>query len=340
MTVAEATAEADRADLGADHVLDVRDLSVSVGKLRVVDRISFSVDAGETLAIVGESGCGKSMTALALARLLPKGGRASAARLALEGEDLFAASDARMRTLRGSTIGMIFQEPMTALNPVLTIGTQIAETIVRHERLSRRAARERARELLNRVGIPDAAQRLDDFPHQLSGGMRQRVMIAIAIACGPKLLIADEPTTALDVTIQAQILELLRALQEELGMALVLITHDLGVVSAVADKVAVMYAGRLVETASAEALFRLPSHPYTRGLIASLPPADEDRERLDAIPGSVPGPADWPEGCRFAPRCDFAIEACRAEQPALRPVPSGGEAACIRVETVLAEDTL
>ena len=333
---AATTGEAGAAHGGAP-LLDVRDLSVSFGRVRIVDRVSFSVGAGETLAIVGESGCGKSMTALALAGLLPKGARAAASRLCLGRENLFAASKRRMQALRGSAIGMIFQEPMTALNPVLTIGTQIAETIVRHERLPRRAARERARDLLARVGIPDAGQRLDDFPHQLSGGMRQRVMIAIAIACGPKLLIADEPTTALDVTIQAQILELLRALQEESGMALVLITHDLGVVSAVADRVAVMYAGRIAETAPADALFELPCHPYTRGLIASLPPADEDRERLDAIPGSVPGPLDWPEGCRFAPRCDFAIAACRADQPILRPVPSGGEAACIRVETVLRE---
>jgi len=320
-----------------EPLLEVRDLTVAFGALTVVDGVSFSVEAGKTLAVVGESGCGKSITALALTQLLPRGARAEASRLSLAGEDLARAGRARIEALRGSAIGMIFQEPMTALNPVITIGTQITETLVRHEQLSRRAARERARELLVRVGIPDAAARLDEFPHQLSGGMRQRVMIAIAIACGPKLLIADEPTTALDVTIQAQILELLRALQAELGMALVLITHDLGVVSAVADDVVVMYAGRIVEEAPAEALFRRPSHPYTRGLIASLPPADADRARLEAIPGVVPAPSMWPTGCRFAPRCGFAVARCTEAPPVLAPAPSGGRAACIRLDDVLAE---
>ncbi len=338
MSVAAVREDGPRGEAGPAPLLKVRDLSVSFGRLTVVDGVSFEVAEGRTLAIVGESGCGKSVSALALTRLLPRGARADVSELTLAGEDLANASEQRMEALRGSAIGMIFQEPMTALNPVITIGTQIVETLMRHERLPRRAARERAQNLLTRVGIPDAAQRLDEYPHQLSGGMRQRVMIAIAIACGPKLLIADEPTTALDVTIQAQILELLRTLQAELGMALVLITHDLGVVSAVADDVVVMYAGRIVEEAPAETLFRKPCHPYTRGLIASLPPADADLPRLQAIPGIVPPPSAWPPGCRFAPRCAYAADVCRSAMPPLAPAPSGGRAACVRLDVVLAEE--
>ena len=336
----------DRPDLarGAEHgprpgapLLSVRGLSVAFGGVEVVDSISFEVDRGEVLGVVGESGCGKSVTALALMGLLPKMAHLEAETLRLDGEDLLGAREARLRALRGATMSMIFQEPMTALNPVLTIGGQIVETIRKHDRFSRRAARERAVEMLARVGIPGPAERMGDFPHQLSGGMRQRVMIAMAIACNPKLLIADEPTTALDVTIQAQILELLRGLQEELGMGIVMITHDLGVVSSFSDRVVVMYAGRIVEAATAASIFERPAHPYTRGLLASLPSTEEDRPRLSAIPGTVPPPFAFPSGCRFRPRCAHAAPRCAEVVPPLEPVGTGHRAACIRLEAVALE---
>jgi peptide/nickel transport system ATP-binding protein len=296
-------------------LLEVTDLSISFAGIDVVDQVSFSVAEGEVLGLVGESGCGKSVTAQAVMRLLPPHAKIRAARMQAVGRDLLTLSERAMQACRGAAMSMIFQEPMTALNPVLSIGRQIGETLARHAQLSRRAARERSLELLARVGIPAPRQRLDEFPHQLSGGMRQRVMIAMAIACNPRLLFADEPTTALDVTIQAQILELLRGLQEEYRMGIVLISHDLAVVSSFADKVAVMYAGRIVERAAAAALFAAPAHPYADGLLASLPGIAGGRKRLRAIPGMVPPPSAWPNGCRFHPRCAQADATCRETVP-------------------------
>jgi peptide/nickel transport system ATP-binding protein len=312
-------------------LLEVDGLSIGFGDVTVVEDVSFSVAAGEVVGIVGESGSGKSVTALALLRLVPRPGRIVAGSIRLGGEDLRAASEARLESMRGTDIAMIFQEPMTALNPVLSVGSQIVETIRRHQGIGRKAARARALDMLSRVGIPAPGQRIDEYPHQLSGGMRQRVMIAMALACNPKLLIADEPTTALDVTIQAQILELLQDLQAEFRMSVLLITHDLGVVSSFADRVMVMYAGRIVEESPADALFERPVHPYTRGLIDSIPSAGGDTERLKAIPGVVPPPFAWPPGCRFAPRCGHAVAACTAVAPALRRFEGGRSAACILV---------
>jgi peptide/nickel transport system ATP-binding protein len=279
--------------------------------VRAVDGVSFEVNAGETLAIVGESGSGKSVTALSILRLVAQPpGRIVEGRVSFNGRDLLSLSNTDMRAIRGKEISMIFQEPMTSLNPVYSVGEQIIETIVLHEHLPRKAARQRAIEMLERVGIPAAPQRVDEYPHQLSGGMRQRVMIAMALACRPAVLIADEPTTALDVTIQAQILELLKQLQREMGMAVILITHDLGVVAETADRVAVMYAGQVVEYADVRALFRQPLHPYTAGLQASLPRLGIRQDRLRVIAGTVPNPAGFPRGCRFHPRCPVMIPRC------------------------------
>ncbi|WP_431302617.1 ABC transporter ATP-binding protein [Sediminicoccus sp. BL-A-41-H5] len=311
----------------------------SGGDVAAVDGVSLDVIRGRTLGIVGESGCGKSVLSLSIMRLVAHPGRIASGRVLLEGRDLAGLSNAEMRGVRGKEIGMIFQEPMTSLNPVHTVGFQITEGIRAHEpHASKAELRERGIAALARVRIPSPERRFDEYPHQLSGGMRQRVMIAMALACSPKLLIADEPTTALDVTVQAQILDLLRELQSETGMAIILITHDLGVIAEMADDVAVMYAGRVVERTSARALFEDPQHPYTLGLLGSIPRLDEDRERLLAIQGAVPPPFALPPGCRFAPRCPFAIEACRAEIPALRAVGAGHEAACLRapVEEALA----
>ena len=310
-------------------LLDIADLSVSFAGITVVNKVALSVRQGEVLAVVGESGCGKSVTAQATMGLLPSVARVTAERIDLNGESLLGASERRLQSLRGSVMSMIFQEPMTALNPVLTIGRQIGETLVRHGIATGAAARTRAAELLSRVGIPSPREKLDEYPHQLSGGMRQRVMIAIAIACNPKLLFADEPTTALDVTIQAQILELLRELQQEYRMGIVLISHDLGVVSSFADRVAVMYAGRVVEDAPAADLFARPAHPYTRGLLDSLPSAVHDTPRLRAIPGTVPPPFALPSGCRFRTRCSFAQEPCAATDPARVEVAPAQGAACL-----------
>jgi oligopeptide/dipeptide ABC transporter ATP-binding protein len=288
------------------------------GVVRAVDGVSFSVGARETLCLVGESGCGKSVTALSLLRLVPSPpGRIEGGRVVFQGRDLLALDEREMRAIRGNQISMIFQEPMTSLNPVYTCGDQIMESLVLHQRLGKRAARARAVELLALVGVSAPQQRVDEYPHQLSGGMRQRVMIAMALACHPALLVADEPTTALDVTIQAQILELLARLQRELGMALILITHDLGVVAEVADRVAVMYAGQIVEQGSADEVFRGTLHPYTAGLLASRPRLGRKGERLRVIPGGVPDPAAFPPGCRFHPRCPVAVARCRAEAPPL-----------------------
>jgi peptide/nickel transport system ATP-binding protein len=285
--------------------------------VRAVDGVSFEVNTGETLAVVGESGSGKSVTALSILRLVAEPpGRVVDGRIVFKGRDLLTVSEAEMRAIRGKEISMIFQEPMTSLNPVYSVGEQIVETLMLHEHLHRKAAKARAIELLERVGIPAAGQRVDEYPHQLSGGMRQRVMIAMALACRPALLIADEPTTALDVTIQAQILELLKELQREMGMAVMLITHDLGVVGETADRVAVMYAGQVVEYADVRATFGRPLHPYTAGLQASLPKLGVILDRLRVIPGTVPNPARFPAGCRFHPRCPVMIAKC-LEEPAL-----------------------
>jgi peptide/nickel transport system ATP-binding protein len=311
----------------------------SGGDVAAVDGVSLDVIRGKTLGIVGESGCGKSVLSLSIMRLVAHPGRIAAGRVLLEGRDLAGLSNSEMRGVRGREIGMIFQEPMTSLNPVHTVGFQITEGIRAHEpRASKAELRERGIAALQRVRIPSPERRFDEYPHQLSGGMRQRVMIAMALACSPKLLIADEPTTALDVTVQAQILDLLRDLQAETGMAIILITHDLGVIAEMADDVAVMYAGRVVERTTARDLFEDPQHPYTLGLLGSIPRLDEDRERLLAITGAVPPPFALPPGCRFAPRCPFAIEACRAEIPGLRSISPGHEAACLRapVEEALA----
>ena len=311
-------------------LLDVRGLTIRISGTAepLVDNVSFSLAPGETLCLVGESGCGKSLTALALMGLLQgtalqiEGGVAE-----FQGEDLMAASKERLRHIRGNRMAMIFQEPMTSLNPAIRIGEQIAEAVRAHMGQSREDARRRAREMLERVGIPAADKRLDEYPHQLSGGMRQRVMIAMALANNPALLIADEPTTALDVTIQAQILELMRDLCSETGAAQIMITHDLGVVAEMADRVAVMYAGRIVETGTVSQVFNDPQHPYTLGLISSLPSLGGGTARLVTIPGAVPSPTDMPRGCRFAARCPFADADC-ATAPPLAPIADGHGVAC------------
>jgi oligopeptide/dipeptide ABC transporter ATP-binding protein len=311
-------------------LLEVRGLTVRFGPWPVVEDVAFAVAPGEVLAIVGESGCGKSMTALALTRLVPEPGRISGV-VMFEGRNLLDLPEREMRQVRGARIAMIFQEPMTSLNPVFTVGHQIAEALTWHRAMSNAAARAEAARLLSLVEIPNAAERLGSYPHELSGGMRQRVMIAIALACRPALLIADEPTTALDATVQAQIIDLLRRLRAELGMAVILITHDLGVVSDFADRVAVMYAARIVETARAEALFAAPRHPYTEGLLASLPRLGTTAERLASIPGQVPPPFALPRGCRFAPRCGYTKAPCEAALPPLLEAGEGRAAACIRL---------
>jgi oligopeptide/dipeptide ABC transporter ATP-binding protein len=294
------------------------------GIVKAVDGVSYAVDEGETLAVVGESGCGKSVSALSILRLVAPPGRIVGGEIRFQGRNLLEASEAEMRALRGNQVSMIFQEPMTSLNPVLTIGRQIAEAVALHERVSSKRAMARAAEMLRLVHIPEPEARLRQYPHQLSGGMRQRVMIAMALACNPKVLIADEPTTALDVTIQAQILELIQELKEKLGTAVILITHDLGVVAETAQRVVVLYAGRKVEEASVGELFANPRHPYTRGLMAAIPRLGEEG-RLAEIPGYVQMQA---VGCSFAPRCPRASERCRSEAPPLEEVAKGHYVAC------------
>jgi len=310
------------------------EFAADAGTVTAVDGLSFTIERGETLAVVGESGSGKSVTALALLRLLPQpNGRITGGRIRFDGVDLAGVGEAEMRRVRGTGIGMIFQEPMTSLNPVLSVGEQIAERLRVHAGLGRRAALARAVELLERVRIPEPARRAAGFPHQLSGGMRQRVMIAIALACGPKLLIADEPTTALDVTIQAQILELLRQLQAELGMAMLFITHDLGVVAELADRVVVMYAGRAVEEAQVGPLFATPRMPYTQALLRSIPRVDRaasTRDRLVPIRGNMPDARDLPAGCSFHPRCADSQAACVVAVPAYEEVAAGHRVRCRR----------
>ena len=302
------------------------------GAARAVDGVSFTLEAGQVLGLVGESGCGKSVTALSLMRLVPPPGRVVAGEVLLEGRELLALPEREMRRLRGPGMAMIFQEPMTSLNPVLRVGSQIAEAVRIHGGVGRRAAWDRAVELLGEVGIPEPATRARDYPHQLSGGMRQRVMIAMAISCAPKVLIADEPTTALDVTIQAEILDLLRALRERHRMAVLLITHDLGVVAEQADAVAIMYAGRIVEYANVFEIFDRPLHPYTQALFRSMPSLGGRRERLEAIGGQVPDPFHLPSGCAFRDRCPRAVAMCATAVPPLVEKVADHRAACIRVE--------
>jgi peptide/nickel transport system ATP-binding protein len=313
-------------------VLSVNDLTVRFAgaPANVVDGVSFSVKRGKTLAIVGESGCGKSVTSMGLMGLLPATAKVGASDSLLIDEALLGMPEERLLDVRGNRMAMIFQEPMTSLNPVFTIGEQIAESVIRHQGLSPKDARQRALEMLEKVRVPDARQRLDAYPHELSGGMRQRAMIAMALANDPALIIADEPTTALDVTIQAQILSLIANLQSETGTAMILITHDLGVVAEVADDVMVMYAGRVVESGPVKTLFDDPQHPYTIGLMGSMPSIGPREGRLATINGRVPTPAEMPSGCRFAGRCPFVIQACRDERPPLLELSPGHFAACIR----------
>ena len=309
------------------------------GDIPAVDGVDIEVPKGRTLGIVGESGCGKSVLSLSVMRLVARPGRIAAGRIMFDGRDLLALDEASMRGMRGADLAMIFQEPLTSLNPVHKIGFQITEAMRAHDpKASAQVLKARAIAALKRVRIPAPERRFDEYPHQLSGGMRQRVMIAMALSCQPKLLIADEPTTALDVTIQAQILDLLRELQAEFGMSIILITHDLGVIAEMADEVAVMYAGRIVERASASKLFEDPQHPYTIGLLGSVPRLDEERETLLAIEGSVPPPFALPAGCRFHPRCPFAEDACTKEVPALKSILPGHAVACLRapLEAVVA----
>jgi peptide/nickel transport system ATP-binding protein len=334
--------------IAATAVLEVEglrtELSTGRGVIKAVDGVSFSLRRGETLAIVGESGCGKSMTALSIMRLVPEPpGKIVGGSVKLDGRELLRLDEAAMRAVRGNDISMIFQEPMTSLNPVLTIGSQVSEAVRLHQDLSRSAAMDKAVDMLRLVKIPEPAQRAREYPHQLSGGMRQRAMIAMALACNPKVLIADEPTTALDVTIQAQILDLILALQRDLGTAIILITHDLGVVAETAQRVIVMYAGRKIEEAEVEALFAQPQHPYTHGLLASIPRlalvAGETADgsgRLKEIPGMVPSLADLPPGCIFAPRCVYADERCRREYPPFEEKRPGHCAACWHSERLYA----
>ena len=321
-------------------LLEVRDLrtylTISQGVVKAVDGVSFDVREGETVALVGESGCGKTMTALSIMRLTPRpqasivGGEIS-----FQGRDLLKLGEEEMRRLRGAEIAMIFQEPMTSLNPVLTIERQLTETLEAHSPVSKEEGRSRALELLRLVGIPDPEQRLTEYPHQFSGGMRQRVMIAIALSCRPKLILADEPTTALDVTIQAQLLELMRDLSKQFGVALLIITHNLGVVARYADRVNVMYAGKVIESGSAAEIYHEPRHPYTMGLLRSVPRLDQPRKsKLEPIEGQPPDLWNLPPGCSFAPRCRFVIEKCAHEVPPLREIRGGHRSACWVAETL------
>ncbi len=321
-----------------DRLLEVIDLKTyfdtDEGTVKAVDGVSFHLDKGETLAVVGESGSGKSVMSLSMMRLIPTPpGRIAGGKILFEGKDLVTRTEREMRKIRGNDISMIFQEPMTSLNPVYTVGDQIAEAIVLHQGKSHREAMKMAAEMLDLVGIPEPGKRVKNFPHQMSGGMRQRVMIAMALSCGPKLLIADEPTTALDVTIQAQILDLMRKLQNEIGMSILFITHDLGVVAEMADRAVVMYAGRAVEEAHVNDIFANPQMPYTLGLLNSIPRVDraaEHQDRLQAIPGNVPNPLNLPQGCAFHPRCRFVQDKCKVAIPNLEDTGNGHMVRCVR----------
>ncbi|HCI28997.1 MAG TPA: ABC transporter ATP-binding protein [Fervidobacterium sp.] len=299
------------------------------GVVKAVDGVDFEVYEGETLGIVGESGSGKSVSSLAVLRLLdPKGKIEEGSEIIFNGKSLLELSEDEMRRIRGNDIAMIFQEPMVALNPVFTIGDQIMEAILLHRDVDKKAARQMAIDMLNKVGIPEPEKRIDEYPHELSGGMRQRAMIAMALSCRPKLLIADEPTTALDVTIQAQILELMKELQREYGMAIILITHDVGVIAENADRVVVMYGGKVMETSDVQTTFKKPKHPYTWGLLNSIPRLDIEQERLYSIPGMVPDPLHFPAGCRFSNRCEFGEEKCSVEMPPLVEIEPGHMVRC------------
>ena len=329
-----------------ERILEVNDLKTyfgtDEGTVKAVDGVTFHIDRGETLAVVGESGSGKSVTSLSIMRLIASPpGRIAGGEMLFEGQDLVTKSESQMRKIRGNDISMIFQEPMTSLNPVYTVGDQIAEAIQLHQHKSRKQAMKLATEMLDLVGIPEPGKRVHNYPHQMSGGMRQRVMIAMALSCGPKLLIADEPTTALDVTIQAQILDLMRQLQREIGMSILFITHDLGVVAEIADRVVVMYAGRAVEEGSVQDIFAKPQMPYTLGLMNSIPRVDkaaEHQERLEAIPGNVPNPLYLPQGCAFHPRCGFAKEECKEAIPPLEDTGGGHMVRCIRWDQLELEE--
>ncbi len=321
-------------DAPTDAILEVRGLEVTFatdrGALKAADGVSFALRPGLTLGLVGESGCGKTVTALALLRLVPPPGRITGGRVLFGDDDLLALSDRAMEDIRGKRISMVFQEPTTAFNPVLTIGDQIAEALIIHGGAGRGEAHAAAVGMLEKVGIPDPAERAGAYPHQMSGGMRQRAMIAMALICRPDILIADEPTTALDVTIQAQILDLMGEMQREFGVAILFISHDLAVISEMADEVMVMYAGRVVERAPADALLARPLHPFTRGLIETLPRGGAGRQRLPAIPGTVPDLGALPDGCRFSDRCALADDGCRAAEPPLTGAPGGRWVACYK----------
>jgi oligopeptide/dipeptide ABC transporter ATP-binding protein len=317
-------------------LLEVKSLCTSfltdAGEVRAVDRVGFSVEAGKLMGLVGESGSGKTATVLSIMRLLPEAARITNGEILFEGRDLLTLPEPEMRAIRGARIAMIFQEPMTSLNPVFTIGSQVGEAVRLHQRTNRRQTRDRVIEALRLVGIADPERRINDYPHQLSGGMRQRVMIAMALSCNPRLLIADEPTTALDVTIQAQILDLIRELQERLKLAVILVTHDLGIVNEYADDVTILYAARVMEQTSASELFRNPLNPYTKGLLGSIPGIDgKPRRRLQAIPGTIPSALKPPAGCRFHPRCPIAVAQCSLADPPLQEKAPHHHVACIRV---------
>jgi len=331
-----APSEADLAE-PSEPLLEVRSLQTffftDEGTVRAVNGVNLRIGKGETLGIVGESACGKSVTAFSIMRLIPNPpGKIVGGEILFEGVDLVTLPEHKMRKIRGNKIAMIFQEPMTSLNPVYTVGDQIAEAVMLHQGLDRNAAWKIAEEMLEKVGIPEPRQRVHNYPHEMSGGMKQRVMIAMALACRPALLIADEPTTALDVTIQAQILDLMRRLQKEIGMSIWFITHDLGVIAEIAHRVAVMYASKVVEYATVFELFENPKHPYTRGLFNSLPSFGTEQDRLHVIPGNVPNPLAHPSGCKFHTRCEFVIDDCKSIEPELKEVGPGHTVACLRVE--------
>lgn len=315
------------------NLLEVKNLNTHFytedGVVKAVNGVNFSLKPGETLGIVGESGCGKSITSLSIMKLIPNPpGKIVDGEITFDGKNIIEMAESEMQAIRGNDIAMIFQEPMTSLNPVFTIGSQIMESIMLHQKLDKRAAKDRCIEMLKLVGIPRAEEAIKEYPHQFSGGMRQRAMIAMALSCNPKLLIADEPTTALDVTIQAQIIELMKELKEKLNTAIMLITHDLGVVAEMADHVIVMYAGKVVEEANVVDLFKNPKHPYTKGLMKSKPNLEGNERRLDVIPGSVPNPLDMPKGCSFNPRCSYAMDRCRQDAPELKGIDGGRKVSC------------
>jgi peptide/nickel transport system ATP-binding protein len=325
--------------MGSKPVLEVKQLNTSFftdnGEIPAVDNVSFHINEGEILGVVGESGCGKSVTSLSIMGLVPKPpGKIVSGEILLNGEDLVKASEKRMRQVRGNDVAMIFQEPMTSLNPVYTIGNQLVEAIRLHQRMDKKKARERAIEIMRLVGLPRAEELINEYPHQLSGGMRQRVMIAMSMVCEPKLLIADEPTTALDVTIQAQILRLMKKLNEDYKTAIMLITHDLGVVAEVCERVVVMYAGKIVEEGDVHSIYKNPKHPYTIGLIKSVPDVNKKVDHLYSIPGNVPKPGSIKQGCAFATRCEYAMDRCFAETPQLLSAGDGQHVRCFLHETV------